>query len=726
MSEKPKKRLLVVDGNGLLYRAYHAFPKELSTPSGEIVGAVYGFTRILLSTIKTLKPYSVAVAFDLKGGTFRNELAPSYKATRQKMPEDLAGQIERTHEIVEKLEFPIYTAVNYEADDVIGTIALQASTEHPDIEVVILTGDQDILQLVTEHVHVYSPVNAAKVPIMFTPEKVREKYGFDPLQMIEYKALRGDPSDNIPGVPGIGEVTAKQLLAEFHDIENLYKAVEKGEIDGIKAGVLAKLKEHKDSAFLSHKLATIVTDAPVTFDPDKCKMELADASELIALFKKLNFKSLMNDLPVSHRLLSHASDVFSGEAEVEEAKPEEEEYESESQEIDKRLMPVLREMEKLGAKTDVGYLKELEVEFTKDIEGFKGKLHDLAGEEFNPDSPQQIAHTFYETLGIPTKNIRKGKSGYTTDAATMAELSKEYPIAQVLLNYRELTKLQGTYVKPLQGMVDENSRIHTSYDTETATGRISSKDPNLQNIPVRSEQGKRLRKAFIADKDKVLIAADYSQLELRIAAHLSGDPVMIQAFKSGRDFHTETAERMGVDRRVAKIINFSILFGKGAYGLAWEIGTNVAEAKQYLAQYFETYSVLRTYLDKVQADAREKGYAETLYGRRRYFPEIMSSNFHQRAAAEREAMNMPIQGTEADILKLAMIELADRLKKEKLKTQLLLTVHDELVLEGPVEEQEKVVPIMREAMTTVVKLDVPLEVTAKAGTNWAEMEEIKD
>lgn len=714
-----KKRLLLVDGNALLYRAYHAFPKELTTSTGETIGAVYGFTRILLSTLKTLKPTSVAVCFDLKGPTFRHKQFEAYKGTRQKMPDDLASQIARTHEIVEKLEFPIYTAEGFEADDVIGTIAGQATKHDKETEVVILTGDQDILQLVTDRILVYMPVTSSKTPVMYTPEKVQERYGFAPNQIVEYKALRGDTSDNIPGVPGIGEVTATKLVQTYGDIEKLYLTIENETPDDIKPGILSKLKEHKESAFLSRELATIVTIAPVTFDADCCALELKAPESLIALFKQLGFKSLLNDLPVSHRILSHATDVFSA-TEPEEAQPAR--PQSKSDEINQEVAPVLRKMEKRGVTLDCDYLKQLEKEFTTEIEKIKAHMFDLAGEEFNPDSPQQIAHTFYETLKIPTTFVRKGKTGYTTDAATMQKLATEYPIATLLLQYRELTKLLNTYVKPLQLVVDEHGRVHTSYAPDTSSGRLSSRDPNLQNIPIRSEQGKRLRKAFVAEKGKVLLAADYSQLELRVAAHLSGDHIMKEAFQAGRDFHTETAERMGVDRRMAKIINFSILYGKGAFGFAVDMNITVPEAKKYIEQYFATFPELRKYLDKVLEDTRKNGYAETMFGHRRSFPDITSSNFQRRSAAEREALNMPIQGTGADILKMAMIELENNL--EKTGAQMILTVHDELVLEVPEDEVPEVSVILHDTMKNVVTLDVPLEVTVKLGCNWAEMEPI--
>lgn len=718
-----KNTLLLVDGNALLYRAYHAFPKELTDPHGNPIGAVYGFSRVLLSTLKTLKPTCVAVCFDLSGPTFRHKKYPEYKANRSKMPEDLAMQIERTHQVVEYLEFPIYTAEAYEADDVIGTLARQV-VENGDTEVTILTGDQDILQLINDQVSVYSPASPPKSPTLFTPKKFEEKYGFKPSQMIEYKALRGDPSDNIPGVPGIGDVSATKLIKEFGTIDNLYQALDEGKTSDIKPAALQKLKDGKENAFLSRDLATITTDAPVHYDESLCKLQLNNPERLITLFKELNFKSLLNDLPVSHRVLSHVTDIFNAEEPPVPETATSTEPLSESEKTDQKLEPVLREMEKRGVKVDCTYLQDLEKEFSTEIEKIKTELMKMSGEEFNPDSPIQVSHILYEVLNIPTTNVRKGKSGFTTDASTLQELEKEYPIAASLLQYRTLTKLLNTYVKPLQTQVDDNSRTHTSYAPDTATGRISSRNPNLQNIPIRSEQGRRLRKAFIAEKGCVLIAADYSQMELRVAAHLSEDPAMIEAFKKGVDFHAETAEKMGIERHIAKALNFSILYGKGAFGFAKDFNVSVAEAKQYIEQYFSTYKELRRYLDDVLVQARQKGYGETLYGRRRPFPNLTSSNHNLRAAAEREAFNMPIQGTQADILKLAMCQLDKELKQTKSQAQLILTVHDELVLEVPERELNEIAVLVKKTMTEIVTLKVPVEVNVKAGSNWGEMKEI--
>ncbi len=707
--------LLIVDGNGLFYRAYHAFPKDLTTPKGEYIGAVYGFTRIFLSTIKTLKPTHVAVAFDLKGDTFRHTQYPLYKATRDKMPEDLAAQIPRMWEIAQKMEAPIYSAETFEADDCIGTVAAQVVKNDPDTRVVILSGDQDLIQLVNDRVSMYAPGISPKKPTMYTPEKVQEKYQFEPRQMIDYKSLRGDPSDNIPGVKGVGEVTATQLIQTYKSLDGLYEAVHSGNTEGIKPGILAKLIGHEADARLSYKLATICTEVPISIDLDACRLELQHPEHLVGLFQELGFKSLLTELPTNHRISAEAHDVFSN---AESETPAEEVYKSRSEEIDDQLAPILREMEATGVKVDLAYLKNLENEYTTEITSLITQLHTMAGEEFNPDSPQQVAHVLYEVLNIPTTNIRKGKLGFTTDAATLADLAPDYPICALLLTYRELTKLQNTYIKPLQELGDENDRIHTSYAPDTATGRVSSRNPNLQNIPVKTEQGRRIRRAFIPEDGYTFVAADYSQMELRVAAHLSRDPALIAAFKAGGDFHAETAAKMGVDRRTAKVINFSILYGKGAFGFSQDLGISMSEARDYIDQYFKTFPQLKKFLDQTVESTKKLGYAETLYGRRRYLPEIISGNYLQRSAAEREALNLPIQGTQADILKDAMCHLAGALKNTGIR--MILTVHDELVLEVPDAKVNEACQILEKEMTGVIELLVPIKVEVKTGKNWSD------
>lgn len=709
--------LLLVDGNALFYRAYHAFPKDLTTPDGQPSGATFGFTRILMAAVRNLKPTHLAVCFDTKGATFRDELLKQYKATRAPMPEDLVSQVPMIWELVDRMEAPRYSAVGLEADDLIGTIARQVETGHPDMKVIILSSDRDMLQLVTDRVHVYSPQVGFSKAILYTPAVVKERFGFAPIQMIDYKALRGDTSDNIPGVPGIGEVSGKQLIADFGTLDKLYEAIKAGATDGLKPSILKKLQENEDLARVSYTVATIKTDADIKFDEQECRLEIKQPEKLVELFQKYNFKSLIKELPQSHRLVTEAADIFAETAAVTASGT------NESAKLDEALAPILREMESFGVKVDRSYLKSLEEEFDAEITKLRNQLHTLAGQPFNTDSPQQIAHVFYKVLGIPTEFIRKGKHGYTTDAATMHMLAPDYPIAALLLAYREVTKLQSTYVKPLQELADSHDRIHTSYAPDTATGRISSRNPNLQNIPIKTEQGRRIRQAFIAPKGKQLVAADYSQIELRVAAHLSQDPVMMEAFASGKDFHAETGARMGVDRRVAKIINFSILYGKGAFGFSQDLGISMAEAKEYIEQYFKTYAGLKKYLDTVLEEAKATGRVATMLGRVRELPDIQGANYQRRSAAEREAVNLPIQGTAAEILKKAMVDLVPLLKNHD-GSVMILTVHDELVLEVPDADVPTVAKLLKTTMENAVPLSVPVVAQVKSGPNWNALHEL--
>lgn len=719
-----KKKLLLVDGNALFHRAFHAFPMELTAPDGRPTNAAFGFTRILMAALRNLNPTHVAVCFDVAGGTFRHEQYQDYKAQRQEMPPELLAQVPMIWELTEKLEVPRFTMEGFEADDLIGTLALQAVSRYPSAEVVILSGDQDLLQLVSERVTVYAPGIGFQKAMYYTPEKVLEKYGFNPPTMVDYKALRGDPSDNIPGVPGIGEVTAKQILNLFGSLDGLYQAIAKSDpiLQKLKPAMLQKLQAHEAEARLSYSLATIHTSAPVSFELESCELKLDHPDELVKLFNTLGFKSLVSELPQSHRLISDAASIF-GVGEVEPQTTAQEDYLSaKSYQTDLALSPILRQMEQQGILLDQPYLAGLEQKFVQATGDLTEKVFSLSGQSINLDSPAQVAELLYNQLQIPTTFIKKGKTGYSTDSDSLNQLKEKYPIAGLILQYREYQKLLTTYIRPLPALADQNSRVHTNYAPDTATGRISSKNPNLQNIPSRTELGREIRQAFIAPKGRVLLAADYSQIELRLAAHFSHDPVMLEAFQSGRDFHAETAAKIGVDRRTAKVINFSILYGKGAFGFAQDMGISVAEAKAYIDQYFKTFKGLRQYLDELIEQARTVGYLETMDGRRRYFPALQTGNHNQRAAAEREAVNFPIQGSAADLLKAAMIKLAPLLPPESL---LILTVHDELVLEVPESEVEATAKLVQTVMTEVIELLVPLEVEIKSGPNWNQLEPIK-
>lgn len=707
--------LLLVDGNALMYRAYHAFPKEFTTPDGVPSGAAFGFTRMLMAAVRNLKPTHLAVCFDTKGATFRDELLEQYKAQRAPMPDDLVKQVPMIWELVDRLEAPRYCLTGFEADDLIGTLVKQVEQQHPDFEIIIMTGDQDLIQLVSQQTSVFMPAAGFAKAVMYTPAKVQEKYGFAPLQMIDYKALRGDSSDNIPGIPGIGEVTGKALISQFQTLDQLYQAVHSGQTDGIKPGILQKLQTHEELARLSYKVATIKTDIDISFKEADCRLKIDHPDKLIELFQKYGFRSLINELPHSHRLVTEAADIFSA--------PSVQQAPDQSSDLDQKLEPVLRQMEKHGVIVNKTYFAKLELEFQTEINQLTKTIFDLAGQPFNLDSPSQMANILYTHLQIPTDFIRKGKQGFTTDADALTKLAPTYPICAHILKYRELSKLISTYIKPLQELADPEGRIHTSYAPDTATGRISSRNPNLQNIPIKTENGRQIRKGFIAPAKCVLMAADYSQIELRVAAHLSQDPVMVNAFLADQDFHAETAARMKVDRRVAKIINFSILYGKGAYGFSQDLGISMAAAKEYIDQYFQTFAKLKQYTEAVLEQARHDGYATTLLGHRRSLPDLKSPNYQKRSAAERETINLPIQGTAAEILKLAMLELNQKLKHNQ-DAKMILTVHDELVLEVQQDAIAKTAQLVRQTMENAYKLIVPLKVEVKVGQNWAELEPV--
>jgi DNA polymerase I-like protein with 3'-5' exonuclease and polymerase domains/5'-3' exonuclease len=708
-------RLLLVDGNALFYRAFHAFPPSLTTPDGTPSNAAFGFTKILLTAIKQEQPTHLIVCFDAPGGTFRDALFDAYKATRAAMPEELAIQVPLIWELVDALEVPRFVEPGYEADDLIGTIARIIENTTTDTDVVILSGDQDLLQLVTDRVSVLFPGRGDAPPRLMNPASMQEHYGFSPLQMIDFKAFSGDSSDNIPGVPGVGPKTTTDILTQFGTLTNLYESLHKGEVKQLKPGLIAKLLEHEAQARTCYTLATIDTAVPVTLDLQAARLRLENPDTLTALFTKLGFKSLLRDLPGSHRHITEAAVIFGAET------PVIPQARRESAELDDALAPVLRTMETRGVLLDTEYFQELDQQFSAECEQLRSSLLQEAGTDFNPDSPTQVADILYGKLGAPTTSVRKQKTGYTTDAETLEKLAPTYPFAKLLLEYRGITKLISTYIKPLPELVDAENRIHTTYAPDTATGRISSKQPNLQNIPIRSERGQLIRKAFIASPGMSLLKADYSQIELRVAAHLSGDAVMIKAFNEGRDFHAETAAHMGVDRHVAKIINFSILYGKGAYGFSQDMDITFAEAQRYITQYYRTFSGLKQWIDGVLEQAEAQGFVETWLGRRRPLPALSGGNAIAKAAARREAVNTIVQGTGAEVLKKAMVTLAGLLPKD---AGMVLTVHDELVLEVPTDKVASVAQLVATTMEQAATFSVPLKVSLSAGKNWNDTEAI--
>ena len=808
------KRLILIDSHALIHRAYHALP-PLTTKSGELVNAVYGFTSILIKTISNFKPDYIVAAFDAPGATFRHEEYKEYKATRVKAPDDLYAQIPRVKEILTAFKIPIFEKSGFEADDIIGTVAEKIqSKDEKNVQILILTGDMDNLQLISKNVFVlYAPPSAAKEQIIYDAKKVVERFeGLKPEQMIDFKGLKGDPSDNIIGVKGIGEKTAIILLNRFKTIEKLYEAIEKNKASDISDSVLEKLKSGKSAAFFSKKLATIKRNVPIKFNLKESEFGKFDNNKIIEIFQNLGFVSLINRLSGGQKLVSAEAMagkqgtlamtsnisalgrigydfksfiktppgkqivISSGDFDVMIAayvlNPGERDYSLEKlslrefgvglpnalaisklapvfknrlietktekvfKEIEMPLIPILAKMEIDGIKLDVKRVNKLSNYLGKELEKLQNEIYKLAGEKFNINSPLQLSEILFIKLKIPGAlaggRVKKTPGGaLATGAAELEKLRPRHKIIDFILKYRELSKLKSTYTDTLPNMVDKNSRIHTTFNqTGTASGRLSSQDPNLQNIPARGAWGDKVRQSFIAEKGHKFISVDYSQIHLRIIAALANDKKMMEAFKNGLDIHKFTASEINnvpiqkvtpQMRFAAKALNFGIIYGMGAQSFAESAGISKEKAKEFIIEYLNDFSGVAGYIKKLQEEARQKGYTTTLFGRRRYLPEINSPSPMLRAQAERIAVNMPIQGLEADIIKKAMIEIDSWIKNEKLEDEikLLLQVHDELLFEAKNGSVSKLTPKIIELMEGVIKLKIPIIAEAKIGDNWA-------
>ena len=881
-------KLMVLDGNSIINRAFYGV-KPLTTRDGLYTNAIFGFLNMLQRFTDEEQPEALCVAFDRKEPTFRHEADANYKATRKGMPDELAQQMPVMKQVLCAMSIPCYEMVGYEADDLLGTISRRC--EKRGWECVIVTGDRDSLQLITDRTRVKlvtSRMGQTSTADM-TPALFREQYGFDPIHMIDLKALMGDSSDNIPGVPGIGEKTATALVQRYGSIDALYAAMPEVEA---KPAALRKLAEGEESARRSYWLATIVTDAPLEFDPDDAlrqpykpelydlfvKLEFtklikkygltpsapapepmavthdqdytatvetpetdADAARLLALWRKAphvavygladlsvlavacniddhnsltvilrsdrfggdwadllrglfsgdiakaahNVKDLIRvllerglpaegfifdtalagylldataggydlqrlfvaycgaELPAPAHLAKDAfsplSDTAAEEAalcsytsavaalyEVLPPKLEELGMTALLHEMELPLCRVLAEMELAGFRIDGAALAQFGEDLQQRIVTLEQAIYDMAGEEFNINSPKQLGAILFDKLQLP--HGKKTKTGWSTNAEVLEKLRYEAPIVDKVLEYRQYAKLRSTYADGLLRAVSPDGRVRTSFQmTVTATGRLSSTEPNLQNIPTRTELGSEIRRLFIAGDGNVLVDADYSQIELRLLAHMAGDEAMQQAFLSGADFHTVTAAKVfhvpeaevtHQMRSRAKAVNFGIVYGMSAFSLSQDIRVTVAEAKGYMERYFATYPGVKQYMTDIVEKAKEQGYVETLYHRRRALPELKSSNFIQRSFGERVALNMPIQGTAADIMKLAMLRVYDRLRREDLQARLIMQVHDELIVECPEAEQETVEKLLRQEMEQVAALAVPLTAEAHSGKNW--------
>jgi DNA polymerase-1 len=881
------KRLAIIDGKSVFYRGYYAMP-NLSTKDGVPTGGVYGFASLALEVVKRLKPDYVAVAWDKPKTNIRKrlEIYPEYKAGRKPAPPDFYEQIPVLHELLEAFGWPLYEMDDYEADDLMGTLARQASEQ--DIETLLVTSDLDALQVVGPLTKVFAMKKGLSSIELYSPESFTAKYGLDVSQFLDLKALKGDSSDNIPGVPGIGEKTAIQLLQEYKTLDGVYD-----NLVLIKDSVRKKLEAGKESAYMSKKLGAIWCDAPLPLDLERMDGHHANPERIQELFEKLEFRSLTRQLPeamqvlgdtgtfhpagVSHELvvpklitiddearlasvtipesaecvvvsrsaghagrdpkilvlspspetayvfdltkvgaekvLEHleanvvrlvgydvkaslktllgmgwnpgilpavghdvlvgsfivsslrrdlsltelADDVGYSGSPFENLSDEElvdripeiiaviralaaqqlgafsetQAFERVAKEIDFPVIPVLARMEWRGIMLDSEYLKRFAIQLDDTISDLQQEIYGHANQEFNIASPGQLSDILFEKLQLPTAGIKKGKTGYSTAASELDKVRMLHPIIDLITQYREVTKLKNTYVDTLPALVDGHGRIHTTFNLTIAqTGRLSSTDPNLQNIPVRTDLGKHIRTAFVAGKGKRLVSADYSQFELRLAAAMSGDDDMTSAFNRGADIHLLTAAeiygRQPEDvtkqmRSAAKTVNFGVLYGMSPHGLSAATGMNFTQAREFIDKYFALRKPLLGYLDSLKEKAKKDGYVETLFGRRRPMPDIHSSNFVVRTAAERAAMNMPIQGTEADLMKLAMIAVDEKLATVPSAVQ-LLQIHDSILVECDEADAEAVAKLLKETMEAIYPtLPVRLDVDTSIGHNWGEL-----
>jgi DNA polymerase I len=786
--EVARKRLVLLDTHAILHRAYHALP-DFTSPKGEPTGALYGLVAMILSLIHDLKPDYIAACLDLPGPTHRHEAFDGYKGTRAKTDEALVQQIKRARDIFEVLGIPMYDHPGFEADDMLGTIAERAKQ---DTDVIIASGDMDTLQLVDgTKVQVYTLRKGLKDIVLYDEKSVIERFGFGPLLIPDYKGLRGDPSDNIPGIKGIGEKTATDLIVHFGSIEDIYKKLKKRKETfhehGVKARIIELLEKGEEEALFSKALATIHRDAPITFAlPEKVWQENINVTRTLELFAEFGFKTLAARIRTLFQVaeeVSHISDESREEITHEDAEttalalwllnsdianPSTSdilEYGREEgihsfkdtrtyilSQIEKEglaylyatvelpLRRVLKKMSSYGIALDTGYLETLSTEFHRELSKIETGIHEHAGTEFNINSPKQLGEVLFDALGLGgVKQKRTATGQRSTKESELEKLRGEHPIIEPILRYRELQKLLSTYVDTLPTMVKEDGRIHTTFlQSGAVTGRMATTNPSLQNIPVKTDEGKRIRRAFVAPPGRVILSIDYSQIELRIAAILSGDERLRDIFMNGEDVHTEVAAQVfkvsekevtSEMRRRAKVINFGILYGMGVNALRQNLGegTTRADADTFLNAYFHTFTRLASYLEETKGLARKQGYTETFFGRRRHFPGITSPIPYIRAAAERMAINAPIQGTQADIIRIAMVAIDEELQKKKWqgKVHMLLQVHDELLFEVDADLVPVVTPVLKDIMESVVSKEktggVPIRTEAAVGPNWGEL-----
>ena len=764
------KTLLLIDAYAMIYRAYYAFIRAPRMNSrGENTSAIFGFVVTFEDLLKRLKPSHIAVAFDPAGPTFRHEAFEQYKAQRQETPEDIRWAVPRIKQILQAMNVPVLEVPGYEADDVIGTIAHKAEKEG--FEVYMATPDKDYGQLVTEHIFMYRPRHTGGFEKL-GPQEVCEKYGLqNQSQVIDLLGLMGDSSDNIPGCKGVGEKTSVQLLQQFGSIDNLL-----ANTDQLKGALQRKVQEQVEEIRFSRFLATIKTDVPIDFDAQALVYQERNWDSLASLYRELEFNSLLKQAPAEHAAISPKTtkktkpqeatldlfaDMASATENTKEQTPAEDDTEARLvsyllnpevafnpnqpvnwdalkadtslwnlyQEVELPLSSILREMEQAGVRIDVPMLRQAETQLNDELQTLEQQIYTSAATTFNINSPKQVGEVLFDQLQLDAK-AKKSKNGqYSTSEEVLLALKPKHPVVGLILEYRELKKLISTYISALPNYINPaTGKIHTTYNqTVTATGRLSSSNPNLQNLPIRSERGQLIRQAVIPDEGCLFLSADYSQIELRLMAHFSQDPHLVQAFISGQDVHAATAAKIfnvPIDqvtkdqRRQAKTANFGIIYGISAFGLAQQLDCSRAEAKALIDGYFAAFPGVIDYIERKKQLAREQGYAVTLFGRKRYLPDILSHNATVRSFAERNAVNSPIQGTAADIIKMAMVTIHRRLKEEGLKAQMIMQVHDELNFNVPVAEVDRVREIVISEMQNVVHLTIPLIADCGVGTNW--------
>jgi len=738
---KKKNLFLIIDANALIHRVYHALP-ELTTPQGEPAHAVFGFINMLLKALREWGPTHIACAFDTPSPTFRHKAFPAYKATRAPTPDALSSQFPKIKAFVEAFGIPIFEKPGYEADDLIGTLVAKARKKAPDMDIRILTGDLDMLQLVDRRTHVLALRRGVSDVFEYNSVKVRERFGITPAQIIAYKTLVGDPSDNIPGVEGIGPKGAAEALSSFPSLVELLRAAGRTSPQETSNTQLAKIRAHLEKNpnhfTRTEKLIAIDRNVPIRFSLKDLSRKRPNTEALQNLFRSWGFQSLLNRISGNEKRAAEYGKASDRDAAIRAQIKEAEKsglFSSEIATLERSLVPVIRSMERTGIRIDLVHLKKLRRDFNARLAVLKKEIWKLAGTQLNPNSPSQVRTALFETLHISPRGLKRTTQGaFSTGAPELEKIRSAHPIVEKILAYRELAKLLSTYVETLPKLIDPTThRIHTTFrQLGTETGRISSADPNLQNVPARTALGRAVRDSFVAEKGFVLVSADYSQIELRVVAHLSGDSRLQESFHKGEDIHRWTAaEVYGVPigsvspkmRAAAKALNFGILYGMGPRRFAQESGLSIEEALGFLDRYKARFPGVVRYLEETLIRARQTLFVETFFGRRRMLPEIVSKNPRLRSAAERAAMNMPVQGTAADVVKKAMVSVAHVIGGKRLPARMLLQVHDELLFEVSEKESEAFAKEAAELMEGVVKFDVPLVVITKIARRWGEMVE---